>query len=165
MVIKSGNIFQILFRNYLKLNSDNFQINKLMNKSDIILETFEENLRRPNIILENTLLYFFEKKCKIYLIKLLNEKNGIVNSDNKSFEILKYCIEYLDTFDKNTEYEDRKFKELFKLFCIGYIKQFCIEFIKSFNNNSYKFGEPDKVIEIFNKDNSICKTIRMFIYK
>ena len=165
MVIKSGNIFQILFRNYLKLNSDNFQINKLMNKSDIILETFEENLRRPNIILENTLLYFFEKKCKIYLIKLLNEKNGIVNSDNKSFEILKYCIEYLDTFDKNTEYEDRKSKQLFKLFCIGYIKQFCIEFIKSFNNNSYKFGEPDKVIEIFNKDNSICKTIRMFIYK
>ena len=68
MVIKSGSIFQILFRKYFNIKR-NYLLIQLFDENDIILKAFEDNLRKPNIILETVLLDFFENKWNKYFIK------------------------------------------------------------------------------------------------
>ena len=70
IIIISGDILELIFQNYLK-NDENYDtIDKLFGEKNILLETLEENLKKNNFILENTLLNVFEKNCLKYLMEI-----------------------------------------------------------------------------------------------
>ena len=161
MVKKSNNIFQILLKNHLTmdhLKEKNENINTKFNKEDIIIQKIEDKLKN-NIILEETLLYLFEKNSLNYLKKR-------VYLDEEPFKILKDCIDYLEQYYNNTKNPDNikiKSKDFCKLFCLGYIKTYCYTM---FNNDKPYCKKPEQIINQFNNQKSnIYKIIRLYVYK
>ena len=156
-LIKTSNyIFQILLGNYLDIDNFSLGLKNLLNADDIIIKTLEKNLNN-NFVLEEILLYLFEENSLIYFNEAFFE--------NKPNEIFKDCIKFLDKYIKKQEEIGLKPKELYKLVCIGYIKAFCYTFIKMFNCEKPKWKNQKIIINVFNKNNSICKMVRLYIYK
>ena len=60
------------------------------------------------------------------------------------------------------QFKDKK-RELYKLFCLGYVKTHCYTFIKLLNENQKKCEKPEKKIKV--GDNAVCKMLRLYIYK
>ena len=154
----SNNIFQIVLANYFKMDNFYESTNKILQDDNIIIKIIESNLN--NHFLQETLLYFFE----INSLKYYNYKKKISeNKIDEPIQILNDCIQFLDNFNTPEKMTQKgKSKELYKLFCISYIKTFCYTFIKTFNDNKFK---PKIIIDICNGNNSICKIIRLFIFK
>ena len=167
MIKKSNDIFQIILKNYL--NKDNFinnidNINNKFNGDENIINLIENKLNN-NIILEETLLYLFEKNSLNYFKNILN--NNKVNLEDEPLKILQDCIEFLEKYIININNKANgiksKAKDFCKLFCLGYLKTYCYTM---FNNDKPKCKDPKSIIKIFNKENSnICKIIRIYIYK
>ena len=168
MVKKSNDIFQIILRNYL--NKDNFKlninsINTQFNEDDKLINIIENKLKN-NIILEETLLYLFEKNSLNYFKNILNNSKVKVNLDDEPFKILKDCIEFLEHYIMNINNPNKiksKAKDFCKLFCLGFIKTFCYTMFK---NDNPKIKDPKAIINFINNDKSnICKNISLYIYK
>ena len=166
MIKKSTNIFQIVLRNYLDKDEFKNNINNIENANDEIVQLIEKKLN-DNIILEETLLYLFEKNSINYYNNILNKKAKQTNLEDEPLQILKDCVKFLDNFINNQENNDlkEKVKELGKLFCIGYIKTFCYIFIKMIEGTHQKLKKHEDIIKVFNYDKPICKMIRLYIYK
>ena len=155
MIKKSIDIFQILLKKYLKIEKIKYDINIILHSDNIILKQLEKELK-SKVILEEILLYLFEKNSLIY-IQIKNE----VNLEQEPLYILKECIHFLEIYMKKPNIFDSKLKELSKLFCIGYIKTYIYTFIKEVNKIKFYM----EIIDIINKENSVCKMIRIYIYK
>lgn len=79
-------------------------------------------------------------------------------------EIFKGCIEFLNYYISKPDKVASKLKEIGKLFCLGYIKVYLNNFIKILENDKNTY-DPKKIIDVINGSDSICKMIRIFIYK
>ena len=161
MVKKSNNIFQILLKNYSTmdgLKDKNENIYTKFNKEDILIQIINDKLNN-NIVLEETLLYLFEKNSLNYFKKQ-------VYLDEEPFKILKDCLIYLKDYISNIKNLNNikiKYKDFIKLFCLGYIKTYCYSMLK---DDKTKCKKLDQIIKLFNEDNpNIYKNIRLYIYK
>ena len=157
MIKYSNDIFQIVLKPYLKKN-DKFKDNykSILKGNDNIIKTIEDKLKN-NVILEETLLYLFEKNSLIYFNYILENK---MKYEEEPLQIFITCINYLIDYVKKTQK-----KELCKLFCLGFIKSYCFTFIDILNKEPI-WEESKLIINAFNdKMNSIHKIIRLYIYK
>ena len=172
IIKKSNNIFQILLKNYLKIDKYKDNRKNIAEKDDNILKLLEKEIAN-NFVLEITLLYLFEKNSLIYIQNILKNKNEKEKEKNKIYlddeplDILKECIESLENYLNNKEKKKSaaKNKEISKLFCLSYIKIFITIFIKIFKDENPKWKDPAKIIEVINEDNNTCKMIRIYVYK
>ena len=180
MIKKSKDIFQVLLKKYVRIDFRNI-IKALYNGEDCIIKHLNKLIPK-NFVLEETLLYFFEKNSFHYLeniinseteIEIINEKKEkgkkrlIVKLDNIPLDIFKNCYEFLDKYIfKPKELNSQKLLDICKLFCISYIKSYIYIFIKSFEEKENpKFSDADKIIDEINGNNPIFKMIRIYIYK
>ena len=173
MIKKSNDVFQLLLKKYfdktkfsekieiIKINKDN-SIKKLKTEEDIIIRLLEKKLIN-NKVLEETLLYLFEKNSLNYLNSYILKKK--VSLEEEPLEILKVTINYLDDYINKPEELKSKAKELYKLFCLGYIKTFCYIYLKMYTYDKPKMNDPKKIIEVLKSDKSINKMICIYIYK
>ena len=186
MIKKSNDIFQILLKNYVKKNQYKDNWNKILNGDDDIIRYIEIKLN-DNFVLTQSLLFFFEKNSLNYLInyyevadKNQKKKDKDKDKENEPLKIFIDCIHTLYYYIFNPTKLDSYLKEICKLYCIGYIKTFSYIFIQKYNNNEYKSMNRLKIIDIINGNaselklnskynseqmNSICKMIRIYIYK
>ena len=172
IIKKSNNIFQILLKNYLKIDKYKDNRKNIAEKDDNILKLLEKEIAN-NFVLEITLLYLFEKNSLIYIQNILKNKNkkekekNNIYLDDEPLDILKECIESLENYLNNKEKKKSaaKNKEISKLFCLSYIKIFITIFIKIFKDENPKWKDPAKIIEVINEDNNTCKMIRIYVYK
>ena len=168
MIKKSNDIFQILLHNFVKKDKFKDNISKILNSTDEILKLIEEKLNdNNNFVLSETLLFFFEKNSLNYLKTNLNKKNKDKNNEeDEPFETLKECIKFLNYYAFKPDKVATKLKEICKLFCLGYIKTYISNFINMFDNDNNKNKyDPKKIIDVINGNDSVCKMIRIFIYK
>jgi len=161
MIKKSNDIFQIILKQYLK-KKDKFKENKenILKGKDNIIKLIEDNLDKK-IVLEETILYLFEKNSLIYYEYILNSKKDF---DDEPLELLKEFINYLNDYNKNSVKKEENSKIL-KLFCLGYIKTYCFTFIKMFTEKNPNWQKSMNIIKAVNGENAISKMIRLFIYK
>ena len=131
----------------------------LLNKYNIIIQNLENNLQ-DNFILEETLLFLFEKLSLKYFEQILNIKEKNIYQEEPN-EIFKNCIKSLNKCANNSS-KPRRLKTLFSL---SYIKIFCVIFIKMFNVDTPIMNKQLEIIDIINGNDSICKMIRLYIYK
>ena len=170
MIKKSNDIFQIILNNYIRKDKFKDNRNTILNSKDEILKLIEEKLNekeKNNFVLFETLLYFFEKNSLNYLKFNLNKKDkdkDKKNEEDESLEIFKGCIEFLNYYISKPDKVASKLKEIGKLFCLGYIKVYLNNFIKILENDKNTY-DPKKIIDVINGSDSICKMIRIFIYK
>jgi len=160
IIKKSNEIFQFLLKSiFTKFeNANNYLLNGNEEKTKQIAKLIDIKLNADNnFILTETLLYFFEKNSLIYLKQILKNKN----IDDEPLKILEECIKFLDYYISKPKSMASKLKELSKLFCLAYIKTFSYSFIKMFDEKK----DHKKIIEVINGNNSICKMIRIYIYK
>ena len=165
MLKKSNDIFQIVLKNYVKKDKFEGRMNEILNGNDIIIKFIDQKLKEKNFVLEETLLYFFEKNSLNYLKNNSKNKNEEVYLEDEPLEILKKCITFLEYYYNKSEKIASKLKELCKLFCMGYIKTYCYTFIETFNDVKTKFKDPKKIVDIINGEHIIHKMIRIYIYK
>ena len=165
MIKKSNDIFQILLKSYVKKDKIKVSIIEISNGKDIIAKLIEKKLNDDNLVLGETILYFFEKNSLNYLRNFLNNKKEDVYLDNEPLEILIECIKILDIYNNKPEAMTSKLKELCKLFCLGYIKTYIYTFINTFIDNKPKFKDPQNIIKVINEDIPLHKMIRFYIYK
>ena len=174
IIKKSNNIFQILFRQQIKVNKDfkKSKKNILESKSEIInyIESNIGDKQQDNYFaLTETLLYFFEKKSLNYfknIFRSSKEEKESTLLEKEPMDIFKECINYLqDLIDEKKKKYDKNNKYVTKFFCLGYVRIFCQIFIKMFDSDDAKFKEPDKIIEFLNEKKTINKMIRLYIYK
>ena len=180
MIKKSIDIFQVLLKKYVRID---FRIirNVLYSGEDCIIKLLNKLITK-NFVLEETLLYFFEKNSFYYLENIINseieievtnekkvkeKKKLIVKLDNIPLDIFKNCYDFLYVYIfKQKELNSQKSIEICKLFCISYIKSYIHIFIKSFEEKeNLKFQDADKIINVINGNNPIYKMIRIYIYK
>ena len=170
MIKKSNDIFQIILNNYIRKDKYKDNRNTILNSKDEILKLIEEKLNekeKNNFVLFETLLYFFEKNSLNYLKFNLNKKDkdkDKKNEEDESLEIFKGCFEFLNYYISKPDKVASKLKEIGKLFCLGYIKVYLNNFIKILENDKNTY-DPKKIIDVINGSDSICKMIRIYIYK
>ena len=172
MIKKSKDIFQILLKNYLKTD-DKFIDNrdKIVNGNDIIIKDIEKKLECNNYILSETILNLFEKNSMIYLTNILKDKKDKkgkkieINLEDEPLEVLKKCIEFLNYYIFKPNLLVAKMKETAKLFCLAFIKVYNYLFIKMFKEEKPKFKDYKKILNVLNGKDTICKMIRIYIYK
>ena len=173
MIKKSKEIFQILLKNYVKKEYKENRNNILSGDNDII-KLLDKKIN-DNFVLDETLLYFFEKNALNYLEKVINSKKEIIK-DKKKFqkiikledeplEIFKMCYEVLNIYIFDPDKLSTKLKEVGKLFCLGYVKTYIYTFIKSFDDKDSKFEDPNPIINFIKGENSLFKMISIYIYK
>ena len=80
MIKKSNDIFQILLKNYVK-KEYKVNRNEILNGDDII--NILDKTVNHNFVLEETLLYFFEKNALNYLKNIINSKKVIIKKKKK----------------------------------------------------------------------------------
>ena len=163
MIKKSNDIFQLLLKPYLK-KKDKFSNNqeKILKGNDIIIKSIEVGLDNKDI-LEETLLYLFEKNSLIYFNYI---KKNEIYFDAQPLEIFKKCIKYLNDYINKSESNEylKLNKETCKLFCLGYIKSYCFTYINIFQDKLPKLKNAEDIINTI-KNGNICKMIRLYIYK
>lgn len=165
IIKKSNDIFQIIFKNYFKQEKFKNIIENIFKGEEVTLKLLEKKLNGENAInLGEMLLYFIKKNSLKYFQNVLNQKE-IINLDDEPLKIFLEAIKFLDIYLTKPEKCSSFLKELFKLFCLSYMKAFCYMFIKMFDDDQPKLKDPKKIIEIINGKNSIYKIIRLYIYK
>ena len=168
LIKKSNDLFQILLRTYLAINKFKDCRKRILNGDDNVLKLIEKNLS-SNFILEETIIYLYEKNALIYFQNILNNKKEKekIYFDGEPLDILKDCIEYLCNYLNKTEKKKslQKMKEQTKLFCLSYIKTYSNQFIKMFKDKNPQWNDSQNIINVINEDNNICKMIRIYIYK
>ena len=176
MIKKSIYIFQLILKNYVKRDYGSNR-NNILNGDDDIIKILDKRVNK-NFVLEETLLYFFEKNAFNYLETIINSKKEIINDSNKKeqviikledepLNILKDCYTFLEYYIFSPKKLASKLIEICKLFCLGYIKLYIHTFIRAIQeeNENSKFNDPNKIINVINEDNPIYKMIRIYIYK
>ena len=178
MIKKSKDIFQILLKNYVKKDYKDNR-NNILNGNENIIKLLEKKINK-NFVLEETLLYFFEKNAFNYLESIINSKKEITNKNNNNKKetiiikleddpllIFKEAYEFLNVYINEPQKFDNKLPEMCKLFCLGYIKSYIHTFIKTFEDEEgkRKFNDYKKILDYINKKDSIFKMIRIYIYK
>ena len=169
MVKKSIDIFQVLLKNYLNPNDfknynkeslKNSNLNKILFGKDIIITFIDKELYDEDIALEETLLYLFEKNSLININNYINENK---NLNEGAREMLNECIKFLDKYENKPDDVGKFLKQIGRLFALAYIKIYCYKFIKAIDDKK-KF-EINDVIQVLNGEKTICKSIRLYIYK
>ena len=89
----------------------------------------------------------------------------IIKLEDEPLDILKDCYEVLNIYIFEPKKLASKLKEIGKLFCLSYIKAYIHTFIKTFEDKEPKFKNPEKIIKVIIRDNSVYKMIRIYIYK
>ena len=137
-------------------------MNVCIGKSKQITRLIEDKLNdNNNFILAEILLYFFENNSLIYFENILKKQN----IDDEPLKILEDCIKVLDYYISKPEELASELKELWKLYCLGYIKTFSYTFIKMFEDENPKFKDQKKIMNVLNGNKPIYKMIRIYIYK
>ena len=182
IIKNSGGVLRLLLKNYVKKDyAANLKlILNSIDKEYNIINLLDKNINNK-FFLSETLLYFFEKNALNYFDSVINTKKEITNKyknketikiklDNEPLWILKDCYEFLDYYINKPKTVENKLKEIYKLFCLGYIKSFIHTFIKSFeeefdDDENKKCNEASNIINVINESNPIYKMIRIYTYK
>ena len=168
-----------MFKIILEPEIDKFEkiLTTLTNRSDIILEMIE---KKDSIVLNETLLYLFEKNSFIYFEKAeIVDKNvteKIFNTfykkqraihliNDEPLSIFEECIKYLDSLLEKGDSKSKN-KKMKKLFCLVYIKVFIYIFIHILKEDHTGFDEK-KIISAINgeKGTKLREMIKLYLYK
>ena len=161
IVKKSIDIFQIVFKNCLKKEKFENNLSLISFSTDNIIQLIDKKLYDDDKVLEETLLYLFEKNSYFYFNNMIDNN---IKLEDQPFEVFKQCIDFLDCYINLPKKIEQSLKQLTKLFSLGYIKTFCYEYIQLFENN-YQWENLDKVIGAFNGEKIIHKMIRLYLFK
>ena len=176
IIKKSLESFKVLLKSILQPELEKFEkiLSNLKTRSDDIFQMIEKN---ESSILDETLLYLFEKNSFIYFEKAASiedkkikekkfniyyEKNNpIYIIFDESLSIFKNCISYLENPDDKT-----KNKKLKKLFCLAYIRVYIYKFIHIFNEN-FSLIDPNPIIKAINgeKETKFRFMLKLYLYK
>ena len=178
VIVNSNDILQILLFPFVKPNVDKFHesLEKILKTSDyIVLIIIESKLNeKDNEIynaLSDTLIYYFEKNSFIYFNNIFQKKILFENDEEKKREyygplkLFKDCASFLNEYRKGDNNNEKKNKNLCKLFCIGYIRAYCYKFIQLIDSRSPYLGKETKIISEINKYESLSKIISFYIWK
>ena len=164
----------MLLKNYVKKEYKDNR-NNILSGDDDIIKLLDKTINN-NFVLQETLLYFFEKNALNYMENIINSRKEIINDKKKKetkiikledepLDILRDCCEFCNIYIFEPKKIASKLKEIGKLFCLGYIKIYFYTFIKTFEDEHPKFNDHKKILDVINGDNSIYKMIRIYIYK
>jgi len=139
-------------------NSPQYQLLKVINK--------------PNQILDEIIIYYFEYLCELYFQKIKKE-----NKENLEEELIgKTSLDYLDESllflddeinGANTMGNKQNYlNKLGKLFSIAYVKKYIVNYVDLNFNSLYKiFIWEDINSVLYNKDNKLRRMVKYFILK
>jgi len=178
IIIKSNDILQILLFPLVNPNKIKFpkSIIEILNSTDYDIASIIENiLENENediqIVLSETLLYYFEKNSLMYFNNIFHAKEKILfenDEENPNYgplKLFKECIQMLNSYKKKSKNLEGKNKNICKLFCIGYIRAYCYTFINLMDSCSPKLVKPIKIISEVNNAKSLKKIISFYIWK
>ena len=161
IIVISKGIFNMLFKLIIKVKDEKFfkSIDNILETDNIIFMEIEEilkdahtnsNIKKNYLVLEETLLYFFEKNCFIFLSKFLNVKKKIFLDSDIILNFFKECLQKLIVFLSTNKYVNYKMN-ICKLFCLAFIKSYCYVFIFFIKNKSQKLQNKERIIEEINQ--------------
>ena len=169
MLLYSNQIFDILLRGKINPNKGKFLVSleNFKDKGDDIVLVIENAIKnKKKEYISHIMMYYFEKLSHVYLdnyfkskIEKKNEKNLL---EKEPLDIFKNCLNFLSDLNNI----NIKIKNVYKLFCVGYIRVYLYKFEEYIRNKSSKINNP---IDIINSINSfkkpISSTIELFYYK
>lgn len=100
--------------------------------------------------------------------KILFEKDDEKPKEHPPYgplKLFKECVKYLNKYPKEIKKLNNKNKNIYKLFCIGYIKSFCYTFANLIDSCSPNLEDASKIIEEINKGEEMSEVIKLYIYK
>ena len=180
IIKKSLESFKLLLKNILQPELEKFGkiLDNLTKKKDEIFYMIED---KKSIMLDETLLYLFEKNSFIYFDKAMSlsldkkikeEKfKSYKQSKNPSYAIFdepltifRDCIEYLESI---CEKNDNKAinKKMKKLFCLAFIRVYIYRFI--YIKKDSKQIKDEEIIKCINgkNDSKLRNMLRLYLYK
>ena len=178
IIINSNDILQILLFPLVNPNKIKFpkSIIEILNSTDYdiasIIENILENEKEDiQIVLSETLLYYFEKNSLMYFNNIFHGKEIILFENDEEtpnygpLKLFKESIKMLNNYKKGSRNLEGKNKNICKLFCIGYIRAYCYTFINLIDSCSPKLDKPSKIISEVNNAKSLKKIISFYIWK
>ena len=183
IIEKSLESFKVLFKSILQPEIDKFKdvLSSFTSKTDDILQMMD---RKQSIVLDDSLLYLFEKNSFIYFekassiqdkeikknkFKTYYEKN---NPDYIIFDeplrIFKECINYLENIFEKPESNTRtKNKKLKKLFCLAFIRVYIYKYIHILNEHGNTKIDDSDIIKTINgnEETKVRFMIKLYTYK
>ena len=183
IIKKSLELFKLILKNILQPEIDKFEkiLDKFDNKTDDIYEMIE---KKDSVILDDTLLYLFEKHIFIYFEKAELIEDKVIKKkkfptysgtgktrdiiiDKEPIDIFAKCLTYL--YNINNPKNKTKNKKMKKLFCIAFIRIYIYKLIYTINEG--EVANINDVIEKINKnsgnnqENKIRFIIKNYLYK
>ena len=139
-------------------NSPQYQLLKVINK--------------PNQILDEIIIYYFEYLCELYFQKIKKENKQNLEEEligKTSLDYLDESLLFLDDEINGTNTMGNKqnyLNKLGKLFSIAYVKKYIINYVELNFKSLYKiFIWEDINSVLYNKDNKIRRMVKFFILK
>ena len=113
--------------------------------------------KSENIYLDEILLSLFDGKLTVYFQNIKNKADLILN---KSFDIFKKCINYIE----NKEYTISNNKLLF-LYCISFIKYYFYYMSKIIKDEEFQVINKNEIYAFLNGKSNFRKAIKIYILK
>ena len=141
-------------------NSSQYQLLKVIN--------------RPNEVLDQILLYYFEYLCELYFQKIKKENQSSKKLEeeilgNSSLDYLEESLLFLDDeINGNNNIGNRVnyLNKLGKLFCIAYIKKYISNYVDINKNSLYKIFIWEDINDIlYCKENRIRRMVKYYVLK
>ena len=182
-VIKNSmEMFKLIFKNILQPEIDKFEkiLDKFDKQDDNIYKMIEQ---KDSIILEDTLLYLFEKHIFIYFEKaeLLDDKiikknkfptylrtgkSRDIISDKEPLELFSKCLDYLQNINNPNPKTQTKNKKMKKIFCLAFIRVYIYKLIYTIKDGDIpNFNDVVEKINGNKLDNKLKFMIKIYLYK
>ena len=113
--------------------------------------------KSENIYLDEILLSLFDGKLTVYFQNIKNKADLILN---KSFDIFKKCINYIE----NKEYTISNNKLSF-LYCISFIKYYFYYMSKIIKDEEFQVINKNEIYAFLNGKSNFRKVIKKYILK
>ena len=113
--------------------------------------------KSENIYLDEIFLSLFDGKLTVYFQNIKNKADLILN---KSFDIFKKCINYIE----NKEYTISNNKLSF-LYCISFIKYYCYYMSKIIKDEEFQVINKNEIYAFLNGKSNFRKVIKIYILK
>ena len=113
--------------------------------------------KSENIYLDEIFLSLFDGKLTVYFQNIKNKADLILN---KSFDIFKKCINYIE----NKEYTISNNKLSF-LYCISFIKYYFYYMSKIIKDEEFQVINKNEIYAFLNGKSNFRKVIKIYILK
>ena len=131
-------------------------------------------INRPNQILDQIILYYFEYLCELYFNKIKKENENAKNKEeeiigNSSLDYLEESLLFLDdeiNGNNNIGNKVNYLNKLGKLFSISYIKKYINNYVYINKNTLQKVFIWEDINDImYSKDNKLRRMVKYYLLK